>query len=117
MILKHVLLIALALMVTISLGCGPRQSPQASQPAADPPEEHANPPEEHPNPPASPDSPATAPSKSPTPDVDTAAHGPGVGVGETVSIELKDQSGKVRTLPELAGDGLVALVFHRSADW
>ena len=43
--------------------------------------------------------------------------GLGVAIGETISFKLKDQDGKERTLTEIAGDGRLALVFHRSADW
>lgn len=34
------------------------------------------------------------------------------------AFALKDQDGKERTLDELKkGDGLLAIVFHRSAEW
>ena len=43
---------------------------------------------------------------------------PGLAVGaKAPEFALKDQSGQERKLSELLGQGAVALVFYRSADW
>jgi len=43
---------------------------------------------------------------------------PRLAVGEVApSFQLPDQYGKQRSLEDLAADGMVALVFFRSADW
>jgi cytochrome oxidase Cu insertion factor (SCO1/SenC/PrrC family) len=43
---------------------------------------------------------------------------PGLKVGErAAAFQLKDQSGKERSLDEFRAKGKVALVFFRSADW
>ena len=42
----------------------------------------------------------------------------GIKVGSTVAdFSLPDQSGKNRKFSDIASDGPVAIVFHRSADW
>jgi hypothetical protein len=40
----------------------------------------------------------------------------GVG-GKAPSLELQDQSGKLRSIDELVKDRNIAVVFHRSASW
>ena len=42
----------------------------------------------------------------------------GLKVGEKApAFKLKDQNGKERTLEEFTKQGMVAIVFHRSAGW
>ena len=43
---------------------------------------------------------------------------PGLALGaEAPEFKLLDQSGVERSSAELRGDGYLAVVFHRSADW
>ena len=103
-----------ALACFIALGCGPKQSDepatQADNAPFDEPSTSAN------VDPAT-QSPPNQPVDAPPEDATASDQDATVKVGDTVSVELKDQSGKVRTLADLAGDGMVALVFYRSADW
>ena len=47
-----------------------------------------------------------------------AAEAPGLKIGKKApNFELKDQTGKMRSLQKMLKDGSVAVVFHRSADW
>ncbi|MEM9457886.1 MAG: hypothetical protein AAGF11_27145 [Myxococcota bacterium] len=56
-----------------------------------------------------------------TPATEPAAlphQGPGLEIGQQALLfSLKDQTGQVRSLDQWLGQGPVALVFFRSADW
>jgi hypothetical protein len=53
-----------------------------------------------------------------TPDIVDAPDAPGLPIGaDAPDFELRDQHGNPRTSRELTSQGLLALVFYRSADW
>lgn len=97
-------LAALALMTLGPLACG---SSSAPSPAPTAPNEAQS---------------ASADAAAATPAADRSAslpsEGPGLAVGtQAPSFSLKDQSGQARSLDTWLGQGPVAVVFFRSADW
>ncbi len=50
-------------------------------------------------------------------DVEAAEHAWGPAIGTQVDIRAQDETGRERTLADMAGEKGLLLFFNRSADW